>query len=306
MERSSPLELSRPSTTFGNISSKSIANYLDRHKPMPLSLLVSLDDDTKILSHGHKLSVPKRTDAGWLIDGQHRLYGAVKAEADVELAVVSFIGLSENEQAEQFVTINKEQKGVPTSLRYDLLKKMPGPKSEAEMAKERATEIANTLRKDETSPFVDRLPIVRPPKQGEISLTNFVRMIYPLVHTTNKSGVLTQYAPDTQEQAINNYYLALAAAFPTFYKQPDSVFFRTMGFGALFSAFPRIFLITIQAHGGFRIPDILKIFKLIDYFDFDTWKTMGSGNQVENAAAEDLLTEIEDRTTDSGGTVLKV
>ena len=286
---------------------KSIAGYINRKKPLPLSLLVSLEADARVNTSGTKITIPRRKGAGWLIDGQHRLGGAAKADRRIELPVVAFLGLSDREQSEQFVTINKEQKGVPTSLRYDLLKHMTSPKSETEIAKERATEIAHQLRKDPDSPFADRIPIVRAPKRGEISLTNFVRRIYPLVHASHKAGVLHYYDPSTQEACIDNYYRAFKIVFPKPFEPFDSVFYRTIGFGAVFASFSKIFHYVIQSgSGGFRVRDIVPVLRKVDYFDFDAWKQFGTGSAAENNASSDLLSELDDRIGESGGKTLIV
>ncbi len=63
------------------------------------------------------------------------------------------MNLNIDEQINCFVTINREQKGVPSSLYYELLKHLPGSRSEAELAKERAADMATELKIDETSPF---------------------------------------------------------------------------------------------------------------------------------------------------------
>lgn len=285
---------------------KAIGSYVDRKKPLPLSILVSLENDSKLSGEKTSITIPMRKGAGWVIDGQHRLTGAAKADLEIQLPVVAFMGLAEREQAEQFVTINKEQKGVPTSLRYDLLKHMPDPKTETDRARERATEIAHSLRRDEDSPFIDRIPVVRAPKAGEISLTNFVRKVHLLVHPNNRAGVLADYAPGVQEAAINNYYDALMAKFPKLFEKYDSIFFKTLGFGAMMNAFPAIFRITVQSKKGFKTQHIMQIFDYIDDFDFDGWRQMGTGSKAENDAAADLRALLEERIEAEGGTTLDV
>jgi DGQHR domain-containing protein len=97
-----------------------INKYIDAGKALPTSVLISLEEDAK-LKHDTEtdkwtLSIPQKKGAGWVIDGQHRLAGASESTIDIELVVVAFIGLSVKDQVNQFVTINKEAKGVPTSL----------------------------------------------------------------------------------------------------------------------------------------------------------------------------------------------
>jgi DGQHR domain-containing protein len=109
--------------------------------------------------------MPAGTDVGWVIDGQHRLAGAEVASrggTDIELPVIAFIGLSEPRQVEQFVTINREAKNVPTSLYLDLLRLLPNRKP-ADVAKERAADLATQLRRDEESPFFESIVVTTSP-----------------------------------------------------------------------------------------------------------------------------------------------
>ena len=106
---------------------RSIANYIKARRAIPGAIIVSLDKATFDSKNG-RVAIPKGTDVGWVIDGQHRLAGAHLAAnegTDVELPVVAFQGLEEKRQVEQFVTINREGKNVPTSLYLDLLKLLP-------------------------------------------------------------------------------------------------------------------------------------------------------------------------------------
>ena len=155
---------------------RSIANYIKGKRAIPGAIIVSLDNAT-FDSKTSEITIPKGTDVGWVIDGQHRLAGAEVAAReglDVELPVVAFLGLEERRQVEQFVTINREGKNVPTSLYLDLLKVLPFKKP-ADAARERATDIGTGLRRDEDSPFFEKIVVTVSPKAGQISLTNFVR-----------------------------------------------------------------------------------------------------------------------------------
>jgi hypothetical protein len=60
--------------------------------------------------------IPNRPDAGWVIDGQHRLAGGHRAKLDMEIPVVAIVNLPLEGQINCFVTINKEQKVVKLSL----------------------------------------------------------------------------------------------------------------------------------------------------------------------------------------------
>ena len=119
-----------------------ISRYIKAKNPIPNSVLIAFDKKTKVSEDKKSIIIPKSKKSGWVIDGQHRLAGAHESKTDIEFIVVAFLGLSLEKQIEQFVTINKEAKGVPTSLYYDLLKKLPSKKSESEVTKEKVADIA--------------------------------------------------------------------------------------------------------------------------------------------------------------------
>jgi DNA sulfur modification protein DndB len=66
------------------------------------------------------LSLPPYYGSAWVIDGQHRLYGAAQARTRVPLPVMAFEGMATSEQAALFVDINKKQTKVPAGLLWDL------------------------------------------------------------------------------------------------------------------------------------------------------------------------------------------
>lgn len=66
------------------------------------------------------LHLPEYFGSAWIIDGQHRLYGAVRAKRDILLPVLAFENMEEIDQANLFVEINEKQKKVPGNLLWDL------------------------------------------------------------------------------------------------------------------------------------------------------------------------------------------
>jgi DGQHR domain-containing protein len=271
---------------------ESIKRYLQEKRSIPGAIIVNLDSATFDESK-NELSIPTGPDQGWVIDGQHRLAGAAMAAkegVDIELPVVAFIGLTPEAKIEQFITINREGKNVPTSLYLDLLHNLPRKRA-ADAPKERAADIATQLRKDENSPFFERIVVTTAPKSGQtISLTNFVRKISP--HVAREKGMLGPYTEPEQAQIISNYYQGLRQVFPKEYGAKDSMFFKTLGFGALWNVFPVVFSLTMKNQYGFAVADVATIFRAIEDTDFATWSQFGTGDQAERTAADDLRTSL--------------
>lgn len=268
---------------------KAIKNFITQGNVVPGSIVISFD---KAKFENGKLEFTKTANAAWIIDGQHRSAGAAeaaKAGTDIELSIIAFVGLTPEGQADYFVTINKEAKGVPSSLYIDLLKHLPKQKTEKERLEERVADISRELSRDENSVFYQRIVSTTAPKAGEVSLTNFARILRPIIHPTN--GILGPYNFTEQVKMIENYFQALKDIYPKHYAK--NIFFRTLGFGAIFKAFPVVFTTTLKVTGKFRSVDVSKVLKSVSDFDFDQWAKVGSGTQAENMASDDFVTEFK-------------
>lgn len=265
---------------------RAISTFVEEGKVIAPAVVVSLRNG-KFDQAANELVIPETRSSGWVIDGQHRLVGAAKSAKDIQLAVVAFLNLSNEDQIFQFVTINRTAKGVPTSLYYDLLRHLPPTKSPVEMAKDKAADIAQTLRHDEDSPLFNRVTVV-PPKPGQtVSLTNFVRKVSPLLQTNPSKSVISDYNLQEQTKIIDNYFKGLRAYEPELFRYSRSIIFRTIGFGALVNALPTIFSLALRQYQGFRVEDVAAIFEAAD-FDFSEWEKGGSGNAAELQAGKDL------------------
>ncbi|MEQ9143668.1 MAG: DGQHR domain-containing protein [Parvibaculaceae bacterium] len=270
---------------------ESIAQVFIDNKVIPVCIVVSIKD-AKLNAAKNEITLPKGSDIGWVIDGQHRLAGAhLAAErgVDVELGVVAFLDLAEAEQIEQFITINREARGVPTSLLLDLLKYIPNKKP-GDLARERASDIGNSMRKDPTSALFGRITTVTAPSAGQISLTNFSRKVSPFVNA--QTGILKDFTLEEQKKILENFFTAFQQSYKEEWNKKGTIFFKTIGFGAICNVFEFIFTQTTTRLGGFRVNDIRQILDKAGTFDFDAWRSSGSGSKAELDAAKDLLVDL--------------
>jgi len=281
----------------------SISKFVDNGNSIPLSLLITLEKRAATFD-GNEIKIKGGKKSGWVIDGQHRLIGSMLAQTEILLPVVAFIGLSIDEQIQQFVTVNREAKGVPTSLYYSLLKKLPARMSPADMAKERAADIAIALRNDESSPFSSRIVSTTSPKNGQLSLVNFVRKLAPLVR--EDSGLLGTYSLEDQIKVIDNFYQAMKNVFPKEFQSTNPIFFQTIGFGALFNFFPTLFSASLKDKQSFAVADVTEVLGAISHIDVSKWKG-STGSAAEIAVGKDLTEEFRQYSSTSPGShVLKL
>lgn len=276
---------------FSKTRGQDIKNYIIEKGVIAPSLIISLRDTT-FDPKTKMLIIPKKDDAGWVIDGQHRLQGANLAHRDgveIEMSVVAFIDIDEEREIEQFITINREAKKVPTSLYLDLLKKLPSTKNEKTRLEERATEIARDLKDNPDSVFYNKIIFVGSPKPNkEISLTNFVRKIMPLI---KPGGILEHKTHMEIVKILNNYFGALKITYPTEFQGTTQFFWGTLGFGAAINFFNTLFNHTLQTYNTFRIDDIVKSLEVIEDLNFDALKQKGTGSKAEIEAGKELVNE---------------
>ena len=295
---------------LSNSRVRAVADYIKDGNVIPGSIIIAVDFGKYKVAPG-KLHIDAGKDVAWVIDGQHRLAGAQLASTegvDIELSVVAMLDLPQQAQIEQFVTINREAKNVPTSLYLDLLRLLPKTKTPGQIANERAADIANELRHDKKSIFYGRIVVTTSPQKGQISIVQFVRNLTPYVNL--EKGSLNGFTFQQQVEIIENYLTAIKQSYPEEWTKPDSIFFKTTGFGALMNIFEDVFKECAMQGGAFRVQDITEVLKPLQSFDFVQWSSKGSGNKAEMEAAKDFRVDfvrsIEKRRTGGAGKQIRL
>ena len=283
---------------------RKLKEFISQDNAIPGAIIVSFDDAqyTK-----RAIEIPDREDAAWIIDGQHRAAGAEKAAregSDIEFVVVGFIGLSIEEQTDYFVTINREAIGVPSSLYIDLLKHLPRRKTEKERLEERIADISKELTRDDESVFFQRIVSTTSPKVGQVSLTNFARKIRGILHPSK--GLLASHALPAQRKIIENYFAGIKRAFPAIFGK--NIFFKTLGFGAMWQAFPLVFSVSLKQFRGFTVDDVANVLSRVSDFDFEGWQKLGAGSAAEKRAGDDLIAELTEtlEADDEAGAAIRL
>jgi DGQHR domain-containing protein len=267
-----------------------IKKFFESKKAIPVSMLVTFKGAK---FSGGRLHIKKNPRNGWIIDGQHRWLAARQLSKDISLPIIAFIDLPLQKQIEHFVTINREARGVPSSLYLDLLKHLPKEKNVSERAKERTADIARELGRDEESPFYGRIVVLTSPKKGELSLTNFVRKVEPIIR---KGGALAKFNVDTQVKILSNYFDGVIDAYAKEADQNPPVFFQTIGFGAFMNFLPAFFGEVYPKKKSFTRELVRQKFVEIGTPDFEGWRKMGTGTQAENTASEQLEALLDGET----------
>ena len=174
---------------------------LDQGRTFPNAIVLATDRP-KFGNTNGTLQIPQ--DVKFLVvDGQHRLWAQKYSEYEAEFACVIHVGLTEIEMARLFLEINDNQKRVPSSLRWDLVRLV---RPEDDPASIGAAEMVYSLSTERESPLFQRIDLTG--EQSEISLKQ--GSLAPGLRT-----LLTSRSPlhplsfDDQYQIALQYFIAL-------------------------------------------------------------------------------------------------
>jgi DGQHR domain-containing protein len=275
-----------------------IARYIDRENGcIPNSILVNLEDGATYDEKTQVLRIPNQPKAAWVIDGQHRMFGLRQAKTAYDLVVTAFLGLDVSEQAKQFKLINSKQKGVPTSLLYDLLDLT----KDGTYVQQRGHELATRLNDDPESPWYGQIDLIGS-GDGLITQTRVVTAVESLI---SDRGALFQYSEEEQYGILKNYFTAIKTLFPADWGNKHSVLTKALGFSAWLILLPQVLTICLQRFQNFTVKSIVAALTPINAYSFSTEHHKGwAGHPGENrlaGALADALKSGEAKTVGKTG-----
>lgn len=229
-------------------------------------------------NHGY-INIPMKEKSAWVVDGQHRLFGFQEARNNYELLCSAFIGLDVKRQAEIFITINTQQKGIPASVIYDLLPIV----KDAEFKKTRSQSLVKQFNEDPESPFYNEIKMLGVGK-GLVSQATFAKNIEKLINPNG--GVLAPYTESVQYKILNNYFGAFKAIFNEEWGSNKYVLTKTVGIAAMCGVFPKVHELCKR---NFKKENILTILNNARGFDFSS-TSLGKG--TNNVAIQNVINDL--------------
>lgn len=256
-----------------------IARYLDKEGGcIPNSIVLNLEPGAKYNAKTQTLVIPNRTRSAWVIDGQHRMFGLKQSNKTYDIAVTAFLGLDVENQAKQFKVINSKQKGVPTSLLYDLLDLT----KDGTFVQQRGHELAARLNREPESPFYGQIDMTGG-GDGFITQTRVVTSLESLI---SDRGALYQYSEEEQYGILRNYFTAVKSLLSVEWGNKKSVLTKALGFTALLIILPQVLTLTIQRHHDFRTESVRDILSPVASYNFSVENHKGwAGHPGENRLA---------------------
>jgi DGQHR domain-containing protein len=251
---------------------EAIKRYIEAGGTLPTNIILNFNDSDQVCYNEktRMLTIPFLPRSAWVIDGQHRLYGADMLKEllltnhlarTYEFLVSAFVGLDLVQQAKIFVDINSYQEGVSKSLLYDLMNIFDVENDNNESFYiSRASDIINRLNQDPESPFFDRISLTKDRVRGAISQATFVDS---LKSHLEKGGILShtneyQFTLEQQYAVVKNYFNAVRDILPELWFNDNALLTKTTGFNALMLSLPTIFEYTVQKHQSFELEYVKK------------------------------------------------
>lgn len=282
--------------SFNKTRINQIKKYIDKENGIiPNSILVNIDSGKYKFDEKRNILILDDSGVlGFIIDGQHRVWGTNIAENDILLPVVATSELTTKQQAQLFVKINKSQQGVPVSLYLDLLDITEGIiedfDGEDVSAQRRGIEIAKRLNDDDESSLFELIRTTGDLGTG-IALSEFVYQIKEYVDP--KRGKLLNYGFEDQYKIFKIYFKAIKSVFLDEWNNKDSLILKTVGFGGLMKAFYDIFQLVIQGDKPYSTDTTIQLLQKISTFKFNSETLPGGGIKGQENAGKTIVNTIK-------------
>lgn len=217
---------------------KSISQFLQNGGFFPTNIILNVVKSGIVeINDNGKLILSDEDAIAQVLDGQHRIAGmrdAIKVKpeiGDVEFPCLIAIGLTTEQCAQIFVSINTEQKNVPKSLIYDLYGLVDTPNRDVSL--DRGHDIAVALNEQEDSPYHSFIKFPGISRvRGGIQLSTFVNKLKPLV---KRGGEFDKYKLSTLESQIKvlkNYFEAYRYYYDKKWTESSNPFMYASGYSA--------------------------------------------------------------------------
>lgn len=234
----------------------------------PASIVLNwFDKDTAPKVKNDKLVIQRPPRVAQIIDGQHRVIGIAaaidkkKTLSKLQIPVTLYTGLSTQECADLFLSINTEQKPVHRSLVFDLYK--VASNYIVDPAALRAGDLASELDERKDSPFIGYVNFPGTPKGHKgLALSTIVSAVKPLVE---EKGVFDQVGLSElqmQSQFLINFFNVLRNAYGAEWESPSNVFRMAAGFVGAIEFVKNKLVVHCNITGDFTYAAIAKVMKV--------------------------------------------
>jgi DGQHR domain-containing protein len=260
---------------------QAIAEYLNAGNIIPGAIILSAQKNAELKFADGKLTINLIPGSFFVIDGQHRLYGSEMVDEDVNLPVCILDGLDHAAEVKYFIDINSTQKGVPKTLRLELMKFLSEPDS-IDATRNR---LFKELNESPESPLFERMSATSS-APGRLSLVPFQAAIDPLLN----GDILGQFTYEDKKKLLINYLSGVEAVLETLEGQ-SSRLTTSAFFQSIFKVFDKICNLSIMHYKNYSLSSLSKIMDGIATVDLT--RHTGSNQAAINDLVSELLASLE-------------
>lgn len=255
---------------------KDITKYLDDGNIIPGSIILSAQKGSEIRfdKEEKRLHLKNSDKKLFIIDGQHRVYGAAACQNDISLPVCIFNNLTLQQEVQYFLDINSNQKGVPKTLRIELMKFLSEPDSKdairIQLFKDLSQEINSPLYLKTSS---------NTSVTGKITHVPFQAALDPILD----NNILKSMDYEKKKTLISNYLNAVERVLDLMDQKKKLL--NAAFFQAIFKVFDQVCSLSLIHYQNYREDSLYNILLGIKTIDFE--KHNGSNLQaITNMASE--------------------
>ena len=200
---------------------------LDEKRTFPNAITLATDiKDFKPSDDGDGIILPKKVKF-LVVDGQHRLWAQTFSDMESHYACIVHLHKTEKEMAELFLEINDNQRRVPSSLRWDLVRLV---RPEGDEAAVTAAELVFELATRSESPFYYAIDLTGEQKEVSIKQGSLAPEIKTLVGKINR-----QLEPTFEEYAslLIRFFSAVRSLNPQGWGDPGTTYYKAKVLRAL-------------------------------------------------------------------------
>jgi DGQHR domain-containing protein len=212
---------------------KIASDVLDQHRTFPNALVLATDVESFVYAEG-RVSVPSSTRF-LVVDGQHRLWAQKYSDYKANYACVVHMGLTEVGMANLFLEINDNQKRVPSSLRWDLVRLVRPDDDPFSIA---TSELVYELATEKSSPLYQRIDLTGEQKEISLKQGSIAPELRSLV--AMKPPGLRGLPFDEQYEVLIRYLAAIRSLDPDGWMRARSPFYKARVLRVLLRALPLV------------------------------------------------------------------
>lgn len=277
---------------------ESIARYVSFPKGI-LPTSVVLNSCKKINYENGALTIDMQSDKFFIIDGQHRIFGAAKAQKSFPMNVIIMDSVEIDYQSELFLLINNEQKRVNSIVRFNMM-----AHDKVKTPEKVIRQIAYYLNVDQRSPFYQMIRFDddwSSSLNSKISLSTFAEPLVNMIYNSYDHYMIKRelerlecfekvndrlsflnlkyskkifwklYVNDQESllyKFIYNYYSAFKNVFAVAWNNSKYILCKTTGYAAISMLFKDIF-VQCSYNKDFSINKIIEIIKPLNRLEKD-------------------------------------